>query len=449
MRDIKKIYEDYVTQTYLPEDWKEQVYDKLKSLKPEDLKTIEEHRLFIEVLYKLRKRNAADMRLIGKHFEETIASLLSVGEDGVYSNNLRFIYELIQNVDDCDYVNKSDCHLDIRFETDPAPGKIILTYNEVGFSPFNVFSITGIAEESKNISEEKIEIGEKGIGFKSVFGVSKKVLIESGMFSFELHKENFTVPISKYDGYKPVTGTRLTIYLRDDNSAKDIFKVLFDMYSSVNAVLNKNPILFLNKLTHLKLQDDHNQHIEFNVEKNSVASDETEFEENVTITASRQYQSGNILQSEHEEIHCRRYSRPILYAKDECESRYGKDVAFKERKLRIFAVIPYLENNLKNYEGVMYSFLPTQIKIQAPLILHVPYKLDGSREFVDPQGTNAWFMHTTEVLGEFLKEIYIHLAHNVKNEIVLYLPKDYAPLFKQDNEKTKCLDIESFNAETI
>ncbi len=449
MQDIKQLYDEYVPQSKLPEDWKEQVYQKLKSYKPGDLKTIEDHRLFIEVLYKLRKRNAADMRLIGKHFEETIASLLAVGEDGVYSNNLRFIYELIQNVDDCDYVNKSDCHLDICFETDPAPGKIILTYNEVGFSPFNVFSITGIAEESKNISEKKIEIGEKGIGFKSVFGVSQKVLIESGMFSFELHKENFTVPISKYEGYEPITGTRLTIYLKDDHSAEDIFNELFDRYSSSNAVLNKNPILFLNKLTHLKLEDNHNQYIEFNVEKNSIVSDKTEFEENVIIAAARQHLSGNKLKNEHEELHCRRYSTPVLYAKEECESRYGKDVAFKERKLRIVAVIPYLNNSLKNYEGVMYSFLPTQIKIQAPLILHVPYKLDGSREFVDPQGNNAWFRHTSEVLGEFIKEIFIHLAHKVKNEIVLYLPKDYVPLFKQDNEKTRCLDIGPFEADTI
>ena len=39
------------------------------------------------------------------------------------------------------------------------------------------------------------------------------VYIDSGMFSFELHKDNFTVPIPKYEDFAPVKGTRLTIYL--------------------------------------------------------------------------------------------------------------------------------------------------------------------------------------------------------------------------------------------
>lgn len=60
--------------------------------------------------------------------------------------------------------------------------RIILTYNETGFTPFNVFAITGIAEAAKNTSSTQNQIGEKGIGFKSVFGVSDKVLIRSGWF---------------------------------------------------------------------------------------------------------------------------------------------------------------------------------------------------------------------------------------------------------------------------
>ncbi|MDY4430610.1 MAG: hypothetical protein SPE50_06725 [Evtepia sp.] len=38
--------------------------------------------------------------------------------------------------------------------------------------------------QQKNIAAGKNEIGEKGIGFKSVFGVSDKVLIRSVWFSF-------------------------------------------------------------------------------------------------------------------------------------------------------------------------------------------------------------------------------------------------------------------------
>ena len=44
---------------------------------------------------------------------KTLGSLLAVGEDGVYTNKMRFLYELIQNVDDCDYEDISDCNLEV------------------------------------------------------------------------------------------------------------------------------------------------------------------------------------------------------------------------------------------------------------------------------------------------------------------------------------------------
>ena len=46
-------------------------------------------------------------------------------------------------------VIEEDCELSIHFDFNY--GTITLEYNEVGFSPENVFSITGIAEAAKNI----------------------------------------------------------------------------------------------------------------------------------------------------------------------------------------------------------------------------------------------------------------------------------------------------------
>ena len=121
-------------------------------------------REYIELLKKRRGAVAENDKLHGDNYPQLLNSLLSVGEDGLYSNSLRFIFELIQNVDDCDYKDSADCKLDMRFDFEK--DEIILTYNEVGFSPFNVFAITGIAEAAKNVSSEKNQIGEKGIGFK-------------------------------------------------------------------------------------------------------------------------------------------------------------------------------------------------------------------------------------------------------------------------------------------
>lgn len=448
--DIKELYSRFVEQENLPRDWKKQLYEALSSFVPEDLKTIGEHRMYVETLQQLRESNAEDMQLNGKKFLSTIASLLAVGEDGVYSSKLRFIYELIQNVDDCEYDDIEDCNLDIRFVYDPAPGKIILTYNERGFKPVNVFTITGIAEESKNISADKTEIGEKGIGFKSVFGVARKVHIESGMFSFELHKDNFTVPIPIYENYEPYQGTRLTIYLDSSHNAKDIHKNLLEQYTKKDAILNKNPILFLNKLTHLKMFFDGWRYIEFNVEKRKkTISSELMYEEEVVVSVDMKSSFNGQDRENNNILTCKRYTLPITYGQEACQSRYGAEIAFSKRRHNLIAVFPDMDESLKNYNGILYSFLPTQIRISAPFVLHVPYKLNGSRDYVDPQGGNVWFNFTNEMLGRFLKQVFIHLASIEKQKVIYYLPKKNSFIFAGDDDNSSRLRIEGLRADVL
>lgn len=254
----------------------QELRDVLKSVS--NLETLEEHREYISVLRKFREAIEENALLNGKKFNATLSSILSVGADGIYTNELRFLFELIQNVDDCDYKNPEDCELSIHFDFNR--GTITLEYNEVGFSPENVFSITGIAEETKNISPDKIEIGEKGLGFKSVFGVAEKVLIQSGMFSFMIYRDHFTVPIEQYEGFSGISGTKLTLFIMtkktsDENArirercdiCHNIYNKLVSEYCTESALFNKNPILFLNKLTKIKMWFDCLDSLEFNVSK--------------------------------------------------------------------------------------------------------------------------------------------------------------------------------------
>ena len=106
---------------------KKQLYKQLSNIHTEDVITLHDHKKFVELLRILRQASMEDMDLVGQKFRDTLKSLLSVGEDGVYINKLRFIYELIQNVDDCEYKDVSDCNLDIQFRYERDPGLIILT----------------------------------------------------------------------------------------------------------------------------------------------------------------------------------------------------------------------------------------------------------------------------------------------------------------------------------
>ena len=70
----------------------------LKTVMPHEVVSKEDALQFLTLLRKFRESIAAADKLHGDKYPDLLSSLLAVGEDGIYSNNLRFIFELIQNV---------------------------------------------------------------------------------------------------------------------------------------------------------------------------------------------------------------------------------------------------------------------------------------------------------------------------------------------------------------
>ncbi|EXF75687.1 hypothetical protein CFIO01_04620 [Colletotrichum fioriniae PJ7] len=106
----------------------------------------------------------------------------------LYSSKARFVFELLQNADDNDYTKarQSGCVPFVSFRV--FPGKIVLECNEDGFTSKNLTAICSVGKSSKTSAQGYI--GEKGIGFKSVFMVAWKVAIQSNAFSFSFtHKK--------------------------------------------------------------------------------------------------------------------------------------------------------------------------------------------------------------------------------------------------------------------
>lgn len=424
----------------------EQLRDGLKEVTAAEITTAADGKAFIELLRKFREAVAENDKLHGENYPLLLNSLLSVGEDGLYSNNLRFIFELIQNVDDCDYQFPDDCRLDMHFDFNN--DIITLTYNEVGFTPFNVFAITGIAEAAKNVNSSKNEIGEKGIGFKSVFGVAKKVLIRSGWFSFELYKENFTIPVSAYTSTDYLPGTQMTLYV--PGRAKLIYSEIKKQYCSKDALFSRNPLLFLNKLTSLRMYYDVWRSLEFKVSRSELSGKNViETERDVLISVDlHDYDNGREVDVT-EQISCTRYSYPVVFSKASCKSRYGETTKVggdtgKSMILRV--IMPNKEHIADVGAGSLYSFLPTQLKLTVPIVCHVPFKLDASREFVDPQGENQWFREASRYLSELMDFVYQDWKTIVKEDIVQYIPGIKESLFAKNNGKELCLSKrESFS----
>ena len=428
----------------------EQLRAGLKNVAADEIASSEDGKAYIDLLKKFREAVAEHDKLHGDNYPVLLNSLLSVGEDGLYSNSLRFIFELIQNVDDCDYLSPDDCKLDMRFDFNS--GEITLTYNEVGFTPFNVFAITGIAEAAKNVSASKNEIGEKGIGFKSVFGVAKHVLIRSGWFSFELFKDNFTIPVAAYKDNQYYTGTQMTLYV--PGRAREIYRQIRDQYCRKEALFSKNPLLFLNKLTSLKLYHDSWRSMEFKVSRTTIPGNGKIYrEDDVKIAVNLRDHDNGLERVTVEDITCTRYTFPVVYSHKACRSRYGESTLVGSnggKSMLLQAVVPYLEDVEKVGNGGLYSFLPTQLAFTVPIVCHAPFKLDASREFVDSQdkenpGGNLWFRETAKYLAELLDYVFSDWAKTARQSIIYYLPSQRGSLIAPNNGKEKCLsNLNSF-----
>ena len=411
--------------------------DGLKNTASNEVKTLEDHKDYLYLLNSFRSSISANDQLHGTNFMKQITSMLSTGEDGVYDNSLRYIFELIQNVDDCDFIDSSDCALDIKFSE--SHGQIILTYNEIGFAPINVFAVTGIAEAAKNVQDGKAQIGEKGIGFKSVFGVAHRVWIQSGKFSFELDRSDFCVPIPVYDErYKEIQGTRLTLFV-DPALVRKTYEKIARMYGRPNSVFQNNPILFLNKLTQLHFFTDEFDSLTFSVSKRSISGeDEGLIEKNVVIGAKLASRKGYNLNNS---IQCVRYTMPIIFDRNQCISRYGSETELTTRALKMQIIFPNSDELPKlTKQGAFYSYLPTGVHLSVPLVCHVPFKLDASREHIDSQNENLWFLHCYHSFSVFLTKAYTDYASRYGNQIAYYVPAKSESFFCQDNEKAHCLN---------
>lgn len=415
----------------------EELRNGLKSVRADEINSSKDGREFVELLHKFRSALAKMDELKGENYSKLLVGILSVGEDGVYSGPLHFLFELIQNVDDCDYPSQEDCRLDVRFDINS--NQIVLKYNEAGFSPFNVFAITGIAEAAKNISADKNEIGEKGIGFKSVFGVADRVHIRSGWFSFELHKDNFTVPIAAYRNDDYCAGTEMTLHTIGDSKA--IFQEIKDAYCNKKALFSQNPILFLNKLTSLKMYCDSFDSLEFLVEKEHI-KDCSEIQTD-DVTAYVMLKGRVTMEAAFEKlIRCRRYSYPVVYSYEACRARYGEKTKVGSnggKKMLLQVAIPYADCVDGVGNGAVYSFLPTKIELTVPLVCNVPFKLDASREYVDPQNKSLWFEESNKFLAELMDYAYSDWCRTVRENIVRYLPSSRDSLFGKTSEKVSCL----------
>ncbi len=91
---------------------------------------------------------------------------------------------MIQNAEDNNYRRATSSGTKPYIKFVVYRDKIVIDSNEDGFTKENVVAICKIGQSTKKRVGPQQYIGEKGIGFKSVFMVASKVHVQSGPFSF-------------------------------------------------------------------------------------------------------------------------------------------------------------------------------------------------------------------------------------------------------------------------
>lgn len=165
--------------------------------------------------------------------------------------------ELLQNADDNEYDDKVDPEVYFLLGREPS-GELFfqVNCNERGFTEENVKSICRVKQSTK--AQKDGYIGEKGIGFKSVFRVADVVFIASGGYSFSFDAMRVLGMISPMNEPYPsphrISGWT-QIYLRLKTKAGDTGNVASTIEEQLRAI-DGRLLVFLRKLKSISIRVD-------------------------------------------------------------------------------------------------------------------------------------------------------------------------------------------------
>ena len=257
--------------------------------------------------YAAKRKRIEDEKSSKEDYVKIIAYQTLIGMDRYnevvkqVKNNLEDNYsvtrcfcELIQNIDDCEFT-ENDGHAIVSIEFDYEKKCIKLHYNEKGFEYEDVRGICSYGGSTKNGVDENgnVELrkmkeipkgcyslyktGEKGVGFKAIYKIAKKVEIKSNGFYFALSADTPMMPewldVSPEDQRE---GTSITVYLKDEMDIKELEKNLKKEYfclnedNSIGNVLVNNNILFTRNIREITLKNEEKEYI-FAIENENIS----------------------------------------------------------------------------------------------------------------------------------------------------------------------------------
>ncbi|WP_312652600.1 sacsin N-terminal ATP-binding-like domain-containing protein [Proteiniclasticum sp.] len=311
---------------------------------------------------------------------------LTILSDTTYEDRKHFLMELIQNADDADYGDRTpEIHFHVTDEG------LEIYYNEIGFTVEDIISITdtGASTKKSKKSNSTSFIGEKGIGFKSVFALAETVEIHSGPWHFLLGKDQCIVP-KAVDVQEVGCGTRQIIRFTDSHVTEEIYKEL-KRYISGEA----ETFIYLQKISKFVLVDKRKE----NYEKHEIE----------IIPADR---SGDRLTlrmlNTGEEREFLLYSENIHFSEELVASRWekiGTSLGSVDRKVVLAAA---MSGTKVNDQGRLFCYLPTSVSLPLPVYMQVDGVTKADRERIHDPQNNLWNKHLLSELPDIIARAITH-----------------------------------------
>ena len=312
--------------------------------------------------------------------------------ENLYKEHIHFIFELIQNAEDNTYEDPLLYPPSLSFrltKADPtgsrgSDGALIIQNNEIGFNHANVDAICAVGKTTKN--KEQGYIGEKGIGFKSVFRVTKNPHIFSNGYHFCLPERDeqtglgyivpqwIDAPLEELD----ISKTHIILPLnRSEFGYKKIEKMLQD--------IEPETILFLTKLQKIQIETDTGT--DLTILKDDMAKPKVE----ILIKGKKQ---GCSLSTVDDFLVCtKRFDKPATVYHEKRERIEDRDVSI---------AFPLDENSMRL--GKIFAYLPIRSDTGFPFLINADFILPSSREDLQDVPWNRWLMKCVAdlVTGELL-----------------------------------------------
>ncbi|WVZ51580.1 hypothetical protein U9M48_002713 [Paspalum notatum var. saurae] len=313
----------------------------------------------------------------------------------LYSKDVHFLMELVQNAEDNEYPSEVAPSLEFLITSKDITGSgasstLLIFNNERGFSSANIESIIRVGKSTKKGNRHKGYIGEKGIGFKSVFLISSQPHIFSNGYQIKFNEKpcaecNIGYIVPEWVESRPSLSDIETIY--GCSKALPTTTIILPLKSDkVDAVkkqlssMHPEMLLFLSKIRKLSVREDNSDPNSTSVSEISISS-EKNYQERKNLHAESYTLHLSAEETGKEEAECGYYMwRQKFPVKP--ESRVDKRSEIDEWVITLaFPHGQRLSRGNQLSPGV-YAFLPTDMVTNFPFIIQGDFLLASSREAI-------------------------------------------------------------------